>query len=224
MAYVDLLRSIHHRTKRNYLERVHGVNKAECARIAKRFDRDYWDGDRQHGYGGYRYDGRWRTLAQALIDRYELMPGDRVLDIGCGKGHLLHDFTEVLPGIQVAGIDVSRYALEQAMPTVKPLLQHGSATELPWSGRSFDLVVSINALHNLYNYELCRALREIERVGRGGKYLVVDSYRTEEEKVNLLYWQLTCECFYTPAEWEWLFGQCGYSGDYGFSFYENDHA
>jgi len=220
MAYLDLLRTIHGRTKRNYLERIHGVNKAECARIAKRFDREYWDGDRQHGYGGYRYDGRWRALAESLIDRYGLNSGGRVLDVGCGKGHLLHDFTEMLPGIEVAGIDVSRYALDQAMPTVKAFLYHGSATDLPWQDRSFDLVVSINALHNLYNYELCRALREIERVGRGGKYVVVDSYRNEEEKVNLLYWQLTCECFYTPAEWEWLFQQCGYTGDYGLIFYE----
>lgn len=224
MAHIDLLRTIHGSTPRNYWERVIGVDKAACARVAKRFDRDYWDGDRKHGYGGYRYDGRWRTLAEALIDRYGLKPGDRVLDIGCGKGYLLHDLARLRPGLEVAGIDVSRYALEQAMPEVKPSLRLGNATELPWEDRSFDLVLSINALHNLYNYELCRALREIERVGRGGKYIVVDSYRNEEEKVNLLYWQLTCECFYTPAEWEWLFGQCGYTGDYGFIFYENDRA
>lgn len=221
MARVDLLNAIHGRTRRHYLERVLGVNKAECARIAKRFDRDYWDGDRRHGYGGYRYDGRWQALAQSLIDRYGLKPGDRVLDIGCGKGYLLHDLTEALPGLQVEGIDVSQYALDHAIASVQPFLRRGSAVELPWPDRVFDLVLSINVLHNLYNYELCRALREMERVARGGKYLVVDSYRTEEEKVNLLNWQLTCESFYTPAEWEWLFAQCGYTGDYGFIFYEN---
>ena len=90
----------------------------------------------------------------------------------------------------------------------------------PISDRSFDLVLSINTLHNLYNFQLRTALEEIERVATRGKYIVVDSYRNEDEKVNLLYWQITCECFYTPAEWEWLFEVSGYTGDYGCIYYE----
>ena len=136
MAHIDLLRTIHTRTKRNYLERVDGVNKAECARIAKRFDRDYWDGDRKHGYGGYRYDGRWRALAAALIDRYGLESRETASwTSAAARAHLLYDLGQLLPGIEVAGIDVSQYALDHAMPTVKPFLRRGNATELPWEDR-----------------------------------------------------------------------------------------
>jgi protein-L-isoaspartate(D-aspartate) O-methyltransferase len=220
MAHLDFISPIHTRTPRNYLSRVVGVDKAECAAVARRFDKDYWDGDRQHGYGGYRYDGRWRPFAEMLVKHYGLQPGQRVLDVGCGKGFLLYDFLQTVPGLQVAGIDVSAYAIGHSPPEVRPFLRLGDAVELPWPDQSFDLVVSINTLHNLYNYRLVQALREIERVGRGGKYIVVDAYRDEREKVNLLYWQLTCVCFYTPREWEWLFEQSGYRGDYGFVFYQ----
>ncbi len=222
MAYLDLIQKIHQKTKRDYLkERVLNCDKAACAKIAKKFGRDYWDGERKYGYGGYHYDGRWRPLAERLIRRYHLRPGDRVLDIGCGKGYLLYEFTQVLPGIQVQGIDISRYALDHAKKEVKPFLRLGNAVRLPFKKNAFDLVVSINTLHNLYIYDLKNAVREIERAGKGkAKYLVVDGYRNEREKVNLMYWQLTCECFYTPKEWEWLLKEFGYKGDFGCIYYE----
>lgn len=219
MPLLDFIAPLHQRTRRDYLERVVGADKAECAAVAKRFERDYWDGDRKHGYGGYYYDSRWFPIAQALARHYQLRPGQRVLDVGCGKGFLLHELARAVPGLEVAGIDISRYALEAAKEEVRPFLQLGSATELPFPTQSFDLVLAINVLHNLYVFDLCRALRELERVGRH-KYLVVDSYRSEREKANLLYWQLTCECFFTPPEWEWLFRQTGYMGDHSFVFFE----
>lgn len=221
MAYLDFLEQVHTGTKRDYLARVLAGNKAEFATIAKRFDQDYWDGSRHTGYGGYSYrEGYWLPLAQDLARHYGLQPGARILDIGAGKGFLLHEFTRAVPGVEIAGLDLSAYALEQAKPEVKPHLQLGNATHLPYPDKSFDLVVSINTLHNLRLPELELALREIERVGRAGKYIVMDGYRTEQEKVNLLYWQLTCECFFTPEEWEWLFRKCGYTGDYGCVFFE----
>lgn len=215
MAYLDFIQQLHTGTKRDYLARVLAGNKAEFATIAKRFDKDYWDGSRNTGYGGYRYDGRWLAVAHRMAAHYGLKPGARILDVGCGKGFLLHEFTRAVPGAQVAGLDVSRYALDQAMDEVKPFLREGSAVSLPYPDQSFDLVVSINTLHNLRLPELERALKEIERVSRGHSYVLMDGYRNEQEKVNLLYWQLTCECFFTPEEWEWLFRQCGYTGDYG---------
>jgi protein-L-isoaspartate(D-aspartate) O-methyltransferase len=220
-AYLDFISRVHTRTRRDYLaERVIGQDKAACAKIAKQFGRDYWDGDRKYGYGGYGYDGRWRPVAEAMAQHYRLKAGDTILDVGCGKGYLLYEFTQVVPGIQVAGVDISSYALDHAKEEVKPFLQVGNVVALPYPAKRFDFVVSINVLHNLYNYELRQALQEIERVGRDHKYIVVDSYRTEEEKVNLLYWQLTCETFYTPQEWEWFFRESGYTGDFGYVFYE----
>jgi protein-L-isoaspartate(D-aspartate) O-methyltransferase len=220
VAYIDFLSGLHNRTARDYLARVNEIPKAEAARIAKQFGRDYWDGDRRYGYGGYRYDGRWRPVADAMRDHYGLKPGDRVLDVGCGKGFLLYDLTQSVPGIEVCGIDISDYAVEHCKEEVRPFLEVGSAAALPYPDRSFDLVLSINALHNLKVGDLECALREIERVGRRHKYVCVESYRTEEEKVNLLYWQLTCESFYAPEEWQWWFERCGYNGDYSFIYFE----
>jgi len=221
MAYVDFVMKLHRGTKRDYLERVVKDDKAACAEVAIKYGKDYWDGDRKYGFGGYRYDGRWRSVAEDMVSYYELKPEDKILDVGCGKGYLLYEFTQVIPGVQVAGIDISQYALENAKEEVKPFLRVGNAIDLPYEDNSFDYVVSVTTLHNLYNYDLDRAVREIERVGRGSKkHIVVESYRNEREKVNLLYWQLTCRSFHTPEEWEWFFTQCDYSGDYSYIAFE----
>jgi len=221
MAYIDFIEKVHKKTTRDYLgERVIGVNKAECAKIAKKFDINYWDGDRKYGYGGFSYDGRWRPVADQIINHYNLKPGQKVLDIGCGKAYLLFEFSQSIPGIELSGLDISQYALDNAKDEMRPFLRLGNAIELPYKDKAFELVLSINTLHNLDLPDLERSLKEIERVGMGNKYIVVDSYRTEEEKVNLMYWQLTCECFYSPREWEWIFNRCGYSGDYSCIFYE----
>jgi ubiquinone/menaquinone biosynthesis C-methylase UbiE len=220
MAYIDFVSVIHKKTKRDYLARVNEFPKAEAAKVAKQFGQDYWDGDRKVGYGGMRYDGRWRPVAEAMARHYGLKPGDRILDVGCGKAFLLYDFTQVVPGLEVRGLDISAYALERAQEDVRPFLQVGHANHLPYPDQSFDLVISLNTLHNLFCYDLDKALREIQRVGRRHRYVVVESYRTEEEKANLLYWQLTCEGFYTPEEWEWWFQRCGYAGDWSFIYFE----
>ncbi|RMD84393.1 MAG: class I SAM-dependent methyltransferase [Candidatus Dadabacteria bacterium] len=220
MGYVDFLSSIHKSTKRDYLARVTEFPKAEAARLAKKWDYDYWDGDRKTGYGGFYYDGRWQKVAKAMAQHYGLKPGDRILDVGCGKGFLLYDFTQVVPGIEVCGLDISSYAIEHAKEEVKPYLIQGNAAKLPYGDNEFDLVISINTLHNLYCYDLMSALKEIERVSRKHKYICVESYRNEEEKVNLMYWQLTCEMFCTPEEWKWWFRQAGYTGDYSFIYFE----
>jgi len=195
-------------------------DKGEVAELAIKYDFDYWDGSRQTGYGGYKYDGRWRRVADSMIEVYGIKPGMRILDVGCGKGFLMHDFAEACPGVIVAGLDISAYAIDHAMESVRPLITEGTAASLPWDDDHFDLVVSITTLHNLYVYDLWSALQEIERVSRGASYLCVEAYRNEAEKVNLLYWQLTCRAFHTPAEWEWIFAQAGYSGDYEYIFFE----
>ena len=220
MAYVDFLTPIHKATKRNYIARVTEYSKAEAARAAKKWDYDYWDGNRHTGYGGYKYDGRWRKVADAMVAHYGLKAGDKVLDVGCGKAFLLYDLMQAVPGLEVTGIDVSRYGMEHAMPEVKPFLQYASAVKLPFPDKTFDFVFSILTLHNLFNYELVEALKEMERVSRKHKYICTESWRNEEEKANLLYWQLTCEIFGTPAEWEWWFKITGYTGDHSFIYFE----
>lgn len=219
MAYLDFIAPIHKATKRDYLARVNAFPKAQAATIAKKFGQEYWDGERHLGYGGYKYDGRWRKVADAMRDHYGLKAGARVLDVGCGKGFLLYDLTQSVPGLQVAGIDISDYAIQNAKEEVRPFLRVANANALPFGDKSFDFVYSITTLHNLKTFDLDKALREMERVGKK-KYLCVESYRNESEKVNLLYWQLTCEAFFSPEEWEWWFDRTGYTGDHSFIYFE----
>ncbi|MSU34512.1 MAG: methyltransferase domain-containing protein [Pedosphaera sp.] len=220
MAHIDFISGLHKRVKRDYLARVNEFPKAEAATLAKQWGRDYWDGDRKFGYGGMHYDGRWRVVAAAMAKHYGLKAGDRILDIGCGKGFLLHDIQCEVPGVELCGIDISSYAIENSKEKVRPFLQIANANDLPFPDQSFDFVYSINTLHNLLCYDLDKALREMQRVGRKHRYVCVESYRNEQEKVNLLYWQLTCEAFNTPLEWDWWFKQCGFTGDHSFITFE----
>ena len=223
MANVDFMSVLHKSTKRDYLARVNDAEfpKARAAELAKKFDYDYWDGDRRICYGGYRYiEGRWEQVARAIAEHYELPANPKILDIGCGKGYLLYDFLKVIPNAEVVGIDISQYAIENSKPEIKDKLCVGNATQLPWDDQTFDLVISINALHCLEAYDLDSALREMERVGKQHKYLCVESYRNEAEKANLLYWQVSCEAFNTPKEWDWWYQHTGYTGDHEYIYFE----
>jgi SAM-dependent methyltransferase len=220
MNNIDFIPRLHQSTKRNYLERVISHDKALCAEKARQWGFDYWDGDRQYGFGGYKYDGRWLPIAKDIAAHYGLKAGDRILDVGCGKAFLLYELSQAVPGIEVVGIDISDYAIEHAKEEVRAHLDVGHARKLPYEDNSFDFVFSLNTLHNLEINDLFSAVKEIERVSRRDKYIVVEAYRNEREKVNLMYWQLTCESFYRPQEWTWLFEQCGYTGDYGFIYFE----
>ena len=223
MAYVDLMSVLHKSTHRDYLARVNDPDfpKAKAAQLAKQWGYDYWDGDRRICYGGYRYmEGRWEKVARAMVEQYGIKAGDKVLDVGCGKGFLLYDLTKVVPGIEVYGIDVSEYAIANGKEEVRDRMRIANATALPFPDHHFDFVYSITTLHNLHCYDLDPALREIERVGKKNKYICVESYRNEVEKANLLYWQVTCEAFNTPEEWDWWFRHTGYTGDHSFIFFE----
>ncbi|WP_044561719.1 class I SAM-dependent methyltransferase [Azospirillum sp. B4] len=221
MARVDFIQTLHASTKRNYVQRVVDHDKAACAAVARQFGADYWDGERQYGYGGYRYDGRWRPVAERLARHYGLTAGDRVLDVGCGKGFLLHELTQVVPGLEIAGLDISAYGVANAKEEVRPFLEVGDCRRLPYADGAFDCVISLGTLHNLPIEGVFQALAEMERVGRGPrKYFMVESYRDEQEKTNLLYWQLTCLSFHSPESWAWIADQAGYTGDHGFIFFE----
>jgi len=210
---IDLL-DRYPRSKRPIDERAALVTD-EHRRVARQFGREFFDGERLFGYGGYNYHPRfWRETVRRIRDHYGLADDAWILDVGSGKGFMLHDFQELMPRASLAGIDISQYAHENAMPSVKPVLRVGCASKLPFEDRSFDLVISINTVHNLPLAECKQALREIERVSRGRAFVTVDAWRTEAERERLMKWILTALTYMHVDDWKRTFAEVGYGGDY----------
>jgi ubiquinone/menaquinone biosynthesis C-methylase UbiE len=218
MAEIDLLRSLP-KPKRNIQMRAEAKDPAVIA-IAKQYGEMYWDGPREYGYGGYTYDGRWRAVARDMIEHYGLKPGMKVLDVGCGKGFLVKDLMLELPGLEAFGLDVSLYALQHAQPEVIGRLHLGTAEKLPFPDASFDYVVSLNTIHNFARPRAIKAMAEIERVSKGKSFVVVDSYRTPEQKAIFESWVLTAEYHDYPEQWIRLFAEAGYTGDWNWTIIE----
>jgi SAM-dependent methyltransferase len=210
---IDLLIN-YPRTKRNVKER--GQTKTEEDRaLARQFGKDFFDGDRRHGYGGFNYHPRfWQPVVPTFQKYFNLKEGSQVLDVGCGKGFMIYDFIQLIPGIRMTGIDISSYAIENAIEPTKPHVQVADARSLPYKDKSFDLVIAINTVHNLEKNELAKSLQEIERVSKGKSFITVDAYRNDEEKEAMYAWNLTAKTIMHVDEWKAFFKEVGYTGDY----------
>jgi len=210
---IDLL--VHYpKAKRNLDARA--AEKTEADReIARRFNKDFFDGDRRHGYGGFSYMPRfWQPVIPTFQNHWKLNESSSVLDVGCAKGFMIYDMSQLIPGITVKGIDVSQYAIDNAIETMRPHVQVANATALPFADKSFDIVISINTIHNLDRGCCAQALREIERVARSGSFISVDAYRNDEEKERMYAWNLTAKTIMSVDEWVVFFKEVGYTGDY----------
>jgi len=210
---IDLLAN-YPKTKRNLEERI--ASKTDSDRLlARQFGRDFFDGSRNHGYGGFNYSSRfWQPVIPTFQQHWNLDKNSSVLDVGCAKGFMMHDLAELIPGITVKGIDISEYAIEHAMEDMRPNVQVIGATKLPFEDKSFDVTISINTVHNLEREECAKALQEIERVSRKGSFITVDAYRNTEEKERMYAWNLTAKTIMSVDEWVQFFKEIGYSGDY----------
>lgn len=218
MPQLHLLRALP-KVKRNIQKRANAKDPLIIAE-AKKYDEMYWDGPREYGYGGYRYDGRWRPVARDMIAQYNLKPGMRVLDVGCGKGFLVKDLMLECPGLEAFGIDISRYALLHCEPEVVGRLHLGSAENLPFPDGSFDCIISLNTIHNLPRSRAIVAMREIQRLSGGKAFVQVDSYLTPEQKEIFESWVLTAEFHDFPDGWLKVFVEAGYTGDYDWTIIE----
>ena len=220
MTEKKYISNLHKSTKRNYIERM--VNdKVNCMIEAKKYDYNYWDGDRKFGYGGYKYiPDRWKGVAENLISDYKLNNSSKLLDVGCGKGFLLYEIKKLLPSIEVSGIDISNYGLKNSKSEISKFLTPGKAQEkLNFDDKYFDLVISLGTLHNLKLSELKLSLKEITRVGKN-HYVMVESFKDESELFNLQCWALTCESFLSPEEWQYFASKNNYQGDFEFIYFE----
>jgi SAM-dependent methyltransferase len=191
-------------------------DKPECMKVARLFERDFWDGDRKYGYGGYKYDGRQKVLAEKLIKQYNLTNKSSILDYGCGKGYLLYELKKLLPKCKIYGLDISQYAFDNAQKEIKKELGVDNVLK---RNEGFDLIVSVNTLHNMELFDLTEALRFISSTSNNS-YIVVESFRNEKELCNLQCWALTCRAWFSPQEWNLLFSMSGYKGDYEFIYFE----
>lgn len=197
--------------------KVHARAEAKTADViakSREYGEQYFDGPRDYGYGGYRYDGRWVPVAEDMVQHFHLKPGDRVLDVGCAKGFLVKDLMNVCPGLEVFGLDISEYALMHCEPEVIGRLHLGNAMKLPFPDKSFQAVISLNTIHNLDRSHAAIAIREIERLAPGKGFIQVDSYHTPEQKAVFEDWVLTAKFHDYPEGWIQLFTEVGYTGDY----------
>ena len=218
MGEVNLLAKLP-KGKRNLNARATAKTE-EHIRISREYGEMYFDGPREYGYGGYRYDGRWIPVARDIVAHFGLKPGDRVLDIGCAKGFLVKDLLSACPGLEVFGVDVSHYALMHCEPEVVGRLHLGNATDLPFPDRSFQAAISLNTIHNLEREDCIQALREMERLAPGRGFVQVDSYRTPEQRAVFVDWVLTAKYHDYPAGWIETFAAAGYTGDYYWTIIE----
>lgn len=210
---IDLLIN-YPRTKRNVEERGQAKTEQDRA-IARRFGQEFFDGDRSHGYGGFSYNPRfWQPVIPDISKHFNLDSSSSVLDVGCAKGFMLHDMRELISGIKVQGIDVSNYAIENSMTDIRSFVQVADARDIPFPDKSFDVVISINTIHNLERKECGKALQEIERVSKNGAFITVDAYRDDEEKRRMEAWNLTAKTIMHVDEWKIFFDEVGYTGDY----------
>ncbi len=212
MPFLDLLTRLP-KSRRNITARATAKTPELVAR-SMQFGFDYFDGSREHGYGGYRYDGRWVPVAADIVAHYGLKAGQRVLDVGCAKGFLVKDLLRACPGLEVIGLDISHYALTHAEAEAAGRLVRGSCDALPFSDGGFDLVIGLDVIHNLDRAGVVRALREFNRVGNGRSYIRVDSYHTPEQQALFADWVLTAKFHDYPQGWEAVFAEAGFRGDW----------
>jgi len=218
MGEVNLLARLP-KSRRNVTARATAKTE-ELIRVSREYGEMYFDGPREYGYGGYRYDGRWLPVAEDMVAHFGLKAGDRVLDIGCAKGFLVKDLMKVCPGLEVFGLDVSRYALMHCERETVGRLHLGNAIDLPFPDGSFAAVLSLNTIHNLERSDCIRALREIERLAPGRAFVQVDSYRTPEQRAVFIDWVLTAKYHDYPEGWIKTFADAGYTGDYYWTIVE----
>jgi len=197
-------------------------NKSYNRDLALKFDKEYFDGSREQGYGGYKYDGRWKPVATKLVSLFSLKKQSKFLDIGCAKGFLLYDLYVVDPLIDLYGLDISEYAKSNSPIEIRDKIIVGNCKRLKFPSGFFNGVVAINTVHNLEINDCINAINEIQRVSNGNAFIQVDAYRNDKELNVFKDWMLTAKTFLKPEEWLEVFNKANYTGYYDWTILEVD--
>ena len=210
---INLLKN-YPKPKRNFEKRLL-YKSPDTIKVARQFGKEFFDGDRKNGYGGFCYNPKfWGNVVIDFVNFYKLKPDSKILDVGCAKGFMVYDFIRQYPNMKVFGLDISNYAIENCHPEVKDYLQVGNAKKLNFEDNYFDLVISINTIHNLELDECISSIKEISRVSKKNSFITVDAYNSDEEKERMFKWNLTAQTIMSTSEWKKLFKKIGYQGDY----------
>jgi len=210
---IDLLAK-YPKAKRDLTQRLESKTE-EVRSVARKFDKEFFDGERKFGYGGFSYNSRyWSEVVKDFSNYYNLNDGSRILDVGCAKGFMLYDFYKLNSNLDLHGIDISKYAIDNSVPEIKDKLQVANATKLPYEDNSFDLVIAINTIHNLDKDECGIALKEISRVSKKNSFITVDAFNNEDEKKRMYAWNLTAKTIMSIENWKKFFSDKKYNGDY----------
>ena len=185
--------------------------------IASYRDKEYYEGDRNNGYGGFKYDGRWFPIAEDMSKEYNLNDNSAILQIGCEKGFLLHEFKQLFPNIKIRGTEISNYAIANSMPTVKPFIINAQFTNLPFKDGEFDFVIAIGVVYTLNLADAIKCLTEIKRVSKGKSFITIAAYRTGVEMKLFKYWTLLGSTILHEEEWIEVLKHTDYMGDYHFT-------
>lgn len=220
MVEVNFFSKTHNSSKREYIKYMNS-EKPQCMSIAKKYSKDFFDGDRKYGYGGYVYiPNRWNDVVKNIENYYCLNHNSKILDAGAGKGFFIKDLRDSINSSHIYGFDISSYAVENCHNDIKQnFFVHDIRNKLDFNDKYFDLLTCFGVLHNLKIFELKETIKEFNRISKN-QYIWVESYRSDLELFNLQCWAKTCESFFSPDEWTWIFKEFGYKGEYEFIFFE----
>lgn len=210
---IDLLKN-YPKPKRNLDKRL-SEKTPDIVQTAREFGKEFFDGERKFGYGGFFYNPKyWEIVVKDFVYYYKLSANAKILDIGCAKGFMLYDFKRLYPKINIYGIDISQYAIDNCHLAVKNNVKVGDAKNLEFDDNYFDLVISINTVHNLDLDDCITSIKEISRVSKANSFITVDAYNTDEEKDRMYKWNLTAKTIMSVNDWKNTFKKIGYNGDY----------
>ena len=186
--------------------------------VATYRDKNFFDGDRNFGYGGFKYDGRWKKVADKLCEEYKLNGNSSFLQLGCEKGFLLKDLKSKYTNMQAVGLETSNYAISNSMNEIKKNVKFcDNYLKLNFKDNEFDFIMAIGVVYTCSLDGAIKCLKEIQRVGKGMSFITLASYENKKDYWLFRQWSLLGTTILRKEEWKEILKHAEYSGDYFFT-------